>query len=1026
MRKDISLVLMDIEKSSKTGPQGKLNTSKLIKKPIQVVGKNGQTFTRMQWVKPHEVEEPKDISVQEEPSTDTKIVGNEPIEDIKLTEEAEDPELFIDNVQSRKKIDPNTQSGFIETLLKKMSREDKYNMIDNFEIDWEENEHDNINHMNAMVALRNFMLENPEKFGAGHLPTDSTYPKTPDQTDIINEFYDKIKKDADLMYSLLKEVGIGTGQDPRVKGDPKTNIIHMKFIREFKKYLKEHPEFMEDERWNVSGDIKKPKKPTKQTKAEQGGNTIEGIMGTMSEEDKFAYIRFLGISDLDLTAVDPATRMELLKKLKVHIIMNPGVLNIDPHTGGESSTETTRKENLTPDEDTKEKVDEFFRTLLKSTKEMLIDEYEHLEVMKNRKRNANENIDYMNSVRVLKEHFMKNPKLLREHRGDLEDDELSQLKITNKQMEKILRHVAGIKGSYDVKIEDKQDGRTVQWGFLDDFAEIKRDEYGNWVLAITRLNEDEVHESEFFDLGEISDYVKGLDGKGVPLKKEIPLHKQSIDFIQKALNDNVNSYTDKVGKVLAPWLYDIWRNEAGRDSSIASLSNGKIISTTTLTDVLEKMGMDSQGGFMQYGDKWNKVFLSHLIEGKKTKNALDYFVEDEIGDNNAYVFIESAKKWTSEEKDEARDEFVDKILTLPDFLQDDPKGDRIANKVKEHTKNTLTFAPLDIFSEMVADGLNIDFPETVTEVTMVDGRREWKEVEFNWAHYQAGSKRIQMSPHWIRDSSIFGGTPVSTTPYSNGGYKFHTYGKTLSHEFAHAVDNFLSRDNTTGARFLDWEGARGEKYVGEEYSKENPVNTSYVNAVKTSNPSKELGFVKDDNGNIEYAYHKDNWLRSYEGRIYTEGYSDLSSGIIGTTPEGRYVDNDFTEKGGGLRGLEHWSESLSHYATAHMSYKASESDLSFDSWLEDATAEYEELQYSDNENSDSYGNIYSSAYNYSNLKRRFPHITQAINDIFNRGDFIDVKSPSFTEQMEQTHIHDTTPMRKSETVSLYIGGEGNA
>ncbi|WP_206666509.1 hypothetical protein, partial [Xylella fastidiosa] len=41
---------IDLIKGSKTGRR--LNTSKLVKRPVQVKGKNGKVHTRMQWVDP--------------------------------------------------------------------------------------------------------------------------------------------------------------------------------------------------------------------------------------------------------------------------------------------------------------------------------------------------------------------------------------------------------------------------------------------------------------------------------------------------------------------------------------------------------------------------------------------------------------------------------------------------------------------------------------------------------------------------------------------------------------------------------------------------------------------------------------------------------------------------------------------------------------------------------------------------------------------------------------------------------------
>jgi len=114
-----------------------MNTGKLVKRAVQVKGKNGKIFTRMQWVNP---------------------------------EEAKAPSI---RPQSHEDVPERTQKEHIDEHVKNMSREDKYKHLQDHKVEWKRNEKSEaIDHKNAVMALKNHLYQNPHLAGAEHLPTE--------------------------------------------------------------------------------------------------------------------------------------------------------------------------------------------------------------------------------------------------------------------------------------------------------------------------------------------------------------------------------------------------------------------------------------------------------------------------------------------------------------------------------------------------------------------------------------------------------------------------------------------------------------------------------------------------------------------------------------------------------------------------------------------------------------------------------------------------------------------------------------
>jgi hypothetical protein len=122
-RLDKSLVPEDLEKA--------IDRSKLVQKEVQVKGKNGQMYTRKQWVKATDVENGGGTAKQKTPEKDKKA-------------------------EKSKKFDlPNTKDGLKKLLASGVSRNDIMSAAKEAGITWKENGHEGINWMRASMALTN-------------------------------------------------------------------------------------------------------------------------------------------------------------------------------------------------------------------------------------------------------------------------------------------------------------------------------------------------------------------------------------------------------------------------------------------------------------------------------------------------------------------------------------------------------------------------------------------------------------------------------------------------------------------------------------------------------------------------------------------------------------------------------------------------------------------------------------------------------------------------------------------------------
>jgi hypothetical protein len=1009
--------------------KGRLNTAKLVKRPVQVRGKDGKIYTRMQWVDPHSGEP----------------VNNQ--RSLKLENEKEQPKF-------------RSQKEYIDHYVKNLSRDEKYHLIDKHGIKWERNHHEAIDHKNAVMALKEHLYKNPHLVGVEHLPKEPDGSKTPEGTDRIDEWLKKYKNHPELLYRMMHHAGVlDDPTDPRTVpewgpkdkgGNGTAPIRHMRNMMTFKKHLKENPHLMDlydsHEEFGLpntkTGSKSHKPEPKVKSKAQEGGNTIHGILKNMSSEELYALMKRLGIADRDPRTVPewgpkdkggngtaPIRHMRNMMALKKAIERDPSILNLDEN-GDLSEQEKERLASLSGKEKLSHDVDEFLKGVDRKLVLAWADTYDWHDHMKNRIKSDHEHIDNMHKISALKKIIMDNPHLMEEGpmKEEFDTDRLLKTKIKNKEMQKILREVVGLKGVGDVKQAEK----GVEWSFgVASFARIDKDQDGKAVLSVVDAGKDGSGWDEYvFPMEDVVKYLEKIrNGKQAKLKsKEVPLHKKSPAEMWKAIEEDFDkNYTHEVGEELKDEIGMLYRTH-GFDNVDAFLKELPVkVSGDTFRKLLDKYGvLYNHSQIYTDGEAWKEVVYKSLVEKTKTKNASEYLVikpgTDEV---DTWVLHQSAKHWSPEERAQARKELIHRQVHIED---EDGFEDKEHRRVKlvDHIHQALEFVPFDLMTDVLCSGKGVKLKFMKTGE---DGGEHYG----NYFGYRVDGPVIYFDHRYVKDDSVLKAShPLDHTPKPrllgiSRKLIYSAFADTCAHEFAHAIDHFLSGSIGT---YLTWDNPIGRKYA-EGHT--DAVIRSYKASVERSNPKKYLGAAR--NGNTRYFWHLDEWISSYEGRIYNRRYTDpsLMDNYIGRDENGQLLDKAWDTETD-ERGLEHWSENTSRYANAFHAYRrwreeTGNTSTSMDSWARQMYEKFMDMGYGDDSNKQIDGKLLARytagirtnpiegyGYLWHRMKQVHPELHGSLNAIFGRGDFVD--KDDVANRKELFERGDYT--RKSEEPKLII------
>lgn len=944
-RKDVDKGLyIDLEKAKQ------LHKEHLVKRPVQVKGENGKIFTRMQWVDPR-TGQPAGQSVHQEP--------------------------------------PGNLKDHVDAHLKKMSREDKYALIDKHDVKWKRHENEQKDHMLAMMALKKHLTENPHLVGGEHLPKGDE-KKTPEGTDKVNHFLDGYKKDRKGLYDLMKKLGIADS-DPAEDEESKANnthpIKHMHNMMQLKKYLKENPHAMEGGEDTPAERVQPPKHPepvTGATPAQKGGNTIQGVLKNMSAKEIYDLMSKQGITDVDPRTVDkfvqdgtaPIKHMHNMMQLKKKIELDPSILNMS--TDDLAPPEKERIANNNTANPTTQRAKDMLGAMSKELKERLIGEYKDEPALKSRTRYDDTNIDYMHGVMALRKHFEAHPELMDKHQTELDHEQLLSMKIGNKQMGRILREIFGLKGVGDVT----QTESHKEYSFGESsFARVEQREDGMPVLSVVDTGKDgEQWDEHEIELSKVKSFLEGDTSDVKP--KEVALHNLPVPEIIKAINEDFSKYDHKIQKAILPELRRAFK-DGGSGFMFRNMSDASNFSSTTLKKIMEtnNIKVGGTGNFDYRSNTWNKLMYGDEIDNTKTKNATEYFRKYGDKQTNTWLLHESAKRWSPEERADARKDLLHHTLDIEaeadvlEGVEHHPHDLRAA--IVNHLHKSLEYVPFDLFSDISASGKKISF----------------KDMEGGGHHNLDYGVALPLQYLHNNTDNVM----TAEHPMDVSGNHTWPLAETVAHEFAHAIDAHLSG----GDRYCNWDTIDGKKYAGRYV---NGIRDSYEQAMKKSNPKKKVGFY-GDLGSGGFMYHLDEWMHSYEGRVY--GRVEELRDRLAPQPDRSAIDKDY-DTNVSNRGVEHWSEGVSKYANAVLMYQRhregqKDTPYDFDTWARKCHDEATKNNYGTDSQHDRGEVLYSArqlqqkdpatfyGFAWHKLQTSHPIICKTIKHILDRSDFVGEK-----------------------------------
>jgi hypothetical protein len=1016
----INLVKADSPKTGRT-----LNRAKLVRRPVQVKGKDGRVFTRMQWVDPN----------------DERIMPKAKKQEPFHPESHPLHEKFGTKPVSRKHPDDMNREEFIDYhVRKKMTREQQYDMIDKHGIDWKRNEHPNIDHKNAIVALKNHLKDNPHLIGAEHKPlAEEVKKKNPVGTDDVNEYWNMwTKKGREESYDLLRKLGIigKDDKDPMEGIDPNdtkakqlAGMKHLLAVTKLKKYLQDNPHIMRDPDYlpdtnagrEEAKKIERENKKIKPSAAQKGGNDIDGILKGMTSEKLYKLMKQQGIADGDprlepnkgnAGALAHYRNMILLKK---KIEQDPSILNKDEH-GRISKEEKERIASLPAEEKEKERIQAFVKDM---NEEDVSDAYEILEGKypeeiedygESLLNNKHHGIRNMHRKTFIQKMFKKHPEHMNDFKDSVETTRLMRVNMGNKLMRKFLTSVIGLKGIGDVTRPKDEELRDIQWNFRGEESSVRKEinHEGVPVLSVIDVGEnlDRFDEWEV-PLSEVKDWLESLKKKVDKQieKQEKPLHLQSIDKIEQALEEDFDgNYNEDVGKAMQKQIAKAWK-VGGRSGTLSSIAKQMNKSTLpTVKKLFDKWGIDIDSSqimstFNPFSDEWKKLAFQDDIESTKGKNAWEYMEAGKIGNtHDPYVLIESAKNWSPQEIHVARKELNERAIQVDNHIHREDHNHRM-RQLQEHFHHGMSHIPFDIFSHLHARGLKLSISETNSLGSKHSG-----------ASFSPKDFTCRFDTAYYHDKSIFESHPMRHKPAStdhpvipNAKIGHWDMQDSIAHETAHAVDAMLS---VRGAG-VKWDNDRIVKQLIPKEHRD-LIPRSYREKVSATNPDHEIGRTSARLGN--YPYVKDQWFTNYEGRLYGALYEKADPTFVDNY-KGKLYDKAFLNGQAGDHGSEHWTESVTAYANAKHAFdlwkqknpEHKNDYKSVDEWAESAFHKAREANYGmdyeaeSNPKLRSWGQLKGSnpimhaGWKYHALRTNSPTMFNGLKGILDRGDFANHK-----------------------------------
>ena len=915
------------EEGKSIGPR-RLHKERLIQRMVQVKGKNGGTYSRMQWVDPRgDMPEPKQSHIQSN-------VENGPPHNSDLTDQ-------------------------VHKLVNKMSKEEKYEWLDKHGIQWKRNAHPSTDHIEAVKALKKFLAENPH-----HLDLEHVSRKNRSELDIESES-DKLMNPVDKMlnrkskeekWELISKYNI------QWKENSNDKINRMHAFSALKQYLKDNLELAglgeedfdkarsmgdEVERVKQVGELVREMSPklkmglVKQYNIEPqsvGDDNIDNINRSK------AITKFLSENSKELEFVKGKLEKHKLKNMKISVKQMMAIIR--------------RLGKLTPKDIIASKED----------KEWTFNDASMASV--NEDDNGNpvlSIIDAENGKWEVKDIPMKDVKDFLEN---LEGTRSKAKEAPKYGKEDIIGLLKTMHGKPQVK--KMAEGLWVFRADYGDAGEVKIDPEG---VTLSIPNEDW---EKTWSHEEVQSILE---------KYYRPLHEKSIDDIKEALDEDFDKfYKGKVKERIENSVRDdlLMHNTDYIEYTPQKLSENLTFGQGLLEKVAKEHAFwnPTKNDLDVYSDEFSEFMYKSLVESEKSRNAMEYVVTT-FGRDNSWVLKESARHWEPIERRKARKEMWSSYGRVSSEFSTEAKG-----QISKHFNIVTGHLPFDIIADsLIKHGVSIKAPTSDKESSPIFSYDPTDhKITIPYTCTDDADFLSTEDPYEFHPSVSINGKFYNDS--SLGSTLTHEFGHAIDHFFAGGGSNTMThwQGSKEAMKYL----GKHSNALFESYSKS--VGEASGDSGGSACSKRGDYYVHDDKflspyeGRIYAPINKETGLP-----IGLRAVSYTSSSVIDDTFKGATEPPKEVIWGceHWSESVSKYAAAAHHYFKYRQETKGEGDSKSFPQWCTEASKKYHEVKVnfdSKNELEMSHPDLHS-AFRYKHMEQYHPIMSDAIDHLLNRGDF---------------------------------------
>jgi len=493
-----------------------LHKERLIQRRVAVRHSDGRTTYRMQWVLPNgkpvsSIKPRKQIPV-----------GNKP----RMLSNNSPTHHYISNDNPYEGL---SQKEAIKKYMNSLKPRQKTELLEKHGVEWDKHESPQKDRINAIMALTQFLHDNPHVLGKGfeHLPKESVPQEDKVHTN-AKDYMDFLKKK--LGKEEFKQHVREFVQKHGLQYEHKDHelIDHMSRYKKMQDHLGKNPHLMTGEDKPTTGhkpeDLvseKSTQKPTGKSNKTGLAKDVDDVLKGKTEDQKWQMVKEHNIDYVPHEKEHAITRMRAFSALARHLVKNPEILGLE-----KSKTEGEREE-------TQRRVNEIMVPISKENKLRLLEKYGKQLTWEH---NDHPAILHKNKVTALKDFFIKNPDKIPEIQDMLKKQKLGSVKISTNDLESVIRHFTGWGNSDSRAVKDPDIPNGWSWGIASMASIVEKN--GKHMLSIVN-DEEGQFEEKTIPMEDVVDFIG----------KEKKRNETWGHFSKRYKNKDIKSFLEDVGKL---------------------------------------------------------------------------------------------------------------------------------------------------------------------------------------------------------------------------------------------------------------------------------------------------------------------------------------------------------------------------------------------------------------------------------------------------------------------------------------------